>query len=83
VTLGIVLSPLPSGADIKFNPPAYKIPESGILAVTDGKIPIKNLATASVQLAMAIGGTVAKKTPAKKAATAKAKQTGKKGGKGE
>ena len=59
VTLGVVLSPLPSGDDIKFNPPAYTIPESGILAVTDGKIPIKK--TAAAQDAIAPAKTSPKK----------------------
>ena len=48
VTLGIVLSPLPSGADIKFNPPNYKIPgsgaDSGVLTVSSG-IPINPAAS--------------------------------------
>jgi hypothetical protein len=83
VTLAIVLSPLPSGADIKFNSQGYKIPESGILTVDDGKIPIKTVAAANVQLAMATVGNVAVKTPAKKAAPAKAKRAATKGSKGK
>jgi hypothetical protein len=83
VTLGITLSPLPSGADIKFNPPAYNIPQSGILSITNGAIPIKPVAAANVPLAMAIDGLVAKKSPAKKAAPARVKPAVKKGGKGK
>lgn len=81
VALGIVLSPLPSGTDIKFNSEGYKIPENGILSVTDGKIPIKKVAPEGAQLAVVLDDAVVKKTPAKKAATVKVKPPVKKGGK--
>jgi hypothetical protein len=71
VTLGIVLSPLPSGPDIKFNPPAYKIPQSGILSVTNGQIPIKNAATANVQPPPAVASAAVTKTAAKKGGNGK------------
>jgi hypothetical protein len=81
VTLGIVLSPLPSGTDIKFNSESYKIPESGILSVTDGKIPVKKVAFADAQVAVALDDAVVKRAPAKEAAAVKVKPPVKKGGK--
>jgi hypothetical protein len=88
VTLGIVLSPLPSGSDIKFDSVGYKIPDTGgsdsaILTVSDGKIPIKKEALADAQVAVALDSVVVKKAPAKKAAAVEVKPTAKKGGKGE
>ncbi len=58
VTLGIVLSPLPKGDDIKFNPPAFKIPESTVLSVADGKIPVKKAAAMESVMMPPAGGAV-------------------------
>ena len=65
VTLGIVLSPLPSGADIKFNPPDYKIPQSGTLSV-NGNIPIKSAGAATAQPTTGNVAPATKKAAAKK-----------------
>jgi len=84
VTLGIVLSPLPKGEDIKFNPPAYNIPESATLSVPDGKIPLKKVAAAEDVLMSSVkGGAVNGTDPGKKHSPAHAKAAASKGGKGQ
>jgi hypothetical protein len=78
VTLGIVLSPLPNGSDIKFNPPAYQLPADGSVLTVNGSIPLK---PAAAGVAVAPGlltsqikvGTAKDSAPPKKSASGKKK----------